>query len=174
MNDKSWPVWKNFTLHNGHQDGTPMTATVSVAQLSSGYLLQIGGEGRHMAERLFPAGAEEEALVLLEKISLGATLQELDFHQVLFNPKKKNIGIREEKRVLTPDNWCPTAEDGKVRVTFTGLMGPMWRVCVWGEDDLGVERDYPDDQREQAWAMYESIGDGITIDALLGMGLEYA
>lgn len=46
-------------------------------------------------------------------------------------------------RVPTPDNWSPTEADGCVRVSVIdmGVDTPMVRTCVWGGDDIGLERD---------------------------------
>ena len=32
-----------------------------------------------------------------------------------------------------------------------------WRVCVWGANGVGMERDYPADQRMQAAEMWRTI-----------------
>lgn len=45
-----------------------------------------------------------------------------------------------------------------IRVSLLELMHPHgWRVCVWGNDDFGMERDYAPDQRDQALALYQQI-----------------
>ena len=62
---------------------------------------------------------------------------------------------RIEVYKYTSDNWCPSFEldnpYGKgellVRVSTMPLMtdgDDRYRVCVWGEDDMGMERDFPD------------------------------
>ena len=50
-----------------------------------------------------------------------------------------------------------------------------WRVCVWGNDDTGMERDFPDDQRDAAMAMYNLITSWETVDryALTEQGFVY-
>lgn len=69
----------------------------------------------------------------------------------------------------TKDDWYPEFQltDGTklVRVSFTQT-GPdpkkfngEWRVCVWGDDDCGMERDYQGDQETECWNMFlEVIG----------------
>lgn len=45
-----------------------------------------------------------------------------------------------------------------IRVSLLELMHPHgWRVCAWGNDDFGMERDYAPDQRDQALALYQQI-----------------
>lgn len=168
------PIWKNFSLTDYPEAEEIITATVSMATLTNQYLVQIGGLKRHIAERLFPIDQKEEALALLDKIAAGVSFLDLAGLGVAPNYDKKNIWHRIEKRVSTPDNWCPTAQDGTVCVSFLGLRGSAWRVCVWGEDDLGMEWDFPDDQYEKAKGVYESIHDGITIHQLKQMGFDYA
>ena len=50
--------------------------------------------------------------------------------------------LRQEKRLLTNENWYPTREDGTVKASLLSLSDGKFRVCVWGEDDFGLERDY--------------------------------
>lgn len=82
---------------------------------------------------------------------------------------------------ITSDDWYPSYElsqwhNGKhqklVEVSFTQT-GPdpkygvgKWRVCVWGGDDFGMERDFVDEKR--AWCCFlEVIGlDDVTMTAL--------
>ena len=59
----------------------------------------------------------------------------------------------------TSDNWHPSFQlkDGTqlVRVSFTQT-GPNpphngeWRVCVWGDDDCGMEKDFLEEIAAQA------------------------
>lgn len=52
----------------------------------------------------------------------------------------------EEKFKPTTDDWCPNFDGNKVRVRIMCNMehnGKIWhRVCVWGMDDCGLERDF--------------------------------
>lgn len=64
---------------------------------------------------------------------------------------RKGFDPREHRRfavnIPTPDDWCPTLEDGTVEVQVLRLHSfapedkPAIRTCVWGGDDLGMERD---------------------------------
>ncbi len=57
-------------------------------------------------------------------------------------------GPREEltKRVKTTENWYPTAKDGQYEVSFIRDGPKKWRVCAWGDDDMGLEKEYDDNQ----------------------------
>lgn len=45
-----------------------------------------------------------------------------------------------------------------IRVSLLELRHPHgWRVCAWGNDDFGMERDYEPDQRDQALVLYQQI-----------------
>lgn len=67
-------------------------------------------------------------------------------------------GLQYTRRVPTPDDWHPTAEDGTVRVRVentTRVWGtPALRVSVWGLDDTGMERDEHFDRAEDAAAAF--------------------
>lgn len=66
--------------------------------------------------------------------------------------KKKTVDDNGEKLadiyVHTNDNWCPNYPGNKVRVGgFVNAVhhGQYWhRVYVWGDDDLGMEKDFLD------------------------------
>jgi len=71
----------------------------------------------------------------------------------------------------TSDNWCPNYNYDFVMVSFcqTGPNPPIngeWRVCVWGADDFGMERDFKN--KDEAWQVFiEVISlDNVTIDEL--------
>ena len=51
------------------------------------------------------------------------------------------VTVRRTKHVLSNEDWYPTLE-GKVRVSLIGWSDGAWRVCVWGGDDFGLERDW--------------------------------
>ena len=50
----------------------------------------------------------------------------------------------------TSDGWYPCYKiekdarhsEGLVEVIFTKLIDGMYRVCIWGADDFGMERDF--------------------------------
>jgi hypothetical protein len=66
---------------------------------------------------------------------------------------------------LTNDNWCPSYKLGNemaVEVSFIPLVsykteGNKWRVCIWGEDDTGMEKDFVSES-EAITAFLEVIG----------------
>lgn len=94
----------------------------------------------------------------------------------------------ERKTTMMPtlDDWYPNHKlenhpsglvEG-VQVSFIELMPfrnnpKLWRVCVWGNDDLGMERDYAD--RQEALAMYNLVTSWETVDkyTLTEQGFEY-
>lgn len=62
------------------------------------------------------------------------------------------------KRTL--DEWCPSYKvvydngqvDMFVEVSFMKLHpSNEWRVCVWGYDDCGMEKDFPPENENEAW-----------------------
>jgi len=168
------PRWKNFTLTDFPSPGNSLEATVSLATLTMHLLLQVAGNKQHIAERLFRIDEESAAEETFGRIAGGISSQGLRDLGLAPNPDKKNIGFREEKRVKSPDDWHPTAPDGTVAVSLLGLCGPAWRVCVWGDDDDGMELDFPDGQFDQAVKVYQSIQNGVTKAALKNMGFDWA
>lgn len=42
----------------------------------------------------------------------------------------------------TQDNWCPNYSDNLVEVSLLPLGEGGWRVCAWGADDFGLEKDF--------------------------------
>lgn len=69
------------------------------------------------------------------------------------------------KRTL--DEWYPsyqlkTANDKLLRedlvlVSFMQLDSGFWRVCAWGQDDMGLERDWPAEEERQAFTTFLQI-----------------
>jgi hypothetical protein len=46
-------------------------------------------------------------------------------------------------RVKTSENWHPTFPDGTLRASLLWMKPTdQWRVCFWGDDDFGMERDF--------------------------------
>ena len=89
----------------------------------------------------------------------------IDAHESRFPPSPKKRGRKKHKeqtvdrflqcRMKTADDWYPnlTGPEGKedeVQVTVLGWRkhydpedeSPAFRVCVWGGDDFGLERDF--------------------------------
>ena len=75
--------------------------------------------------------------------------------------KKIRVSVFKE----TTDDWCPSFEikgDARykyhlVEVSYLELSDGMWRVCVWGQDDMGMERDFEPHERVKAWEVFISI-----------------
>lgn len=84
------------------------------------------------------------------------------------------------KQVRVEEDWYPNYADGTVqarigracRVEKGVLLGDGWRVSVWGLDDYGLEKFFPDEGFDEAAQTYNSIGHGITKAALLQMGFK--
>lgn len=64
---------------------------------------------------------------------------------------------RRTAHIRTSFDWYPTRGDGLVRVSFIELHNDQFRVCVWGEDDYGLERDFPHVERQAAKRLYEQL-----------------
>lgn len=62
---------------------------------------------------------------------------------------------RRERWLLTSENWYPNWEGGKVKASFLRLRDGTYRVCVWGEDDFGMEKDFTD--RDTAEHVFERL-----------------
>lgn len=69
---------------------------------------------------------------------------------------------------LTNEDWYPSyslkqyyrgnSEPLLVRVALFELPSGGWRVCVWGADDFGMERDYSGEKAEEsARAMFNHV-----------------
>jgi hypothetical protein len=82
-------------------------------------------------------------------------------------------------------NWyegAPSGETKMVEVSFIPLLkweqcpDPGFRVCVWGNDDHGMERDYPSSEQDDALAMFYKIvsWEMVTHDALEADGFTFA
>lgn len=59
----------------------------------------------------------------------------------------------------TTDDWFPcyvVEDEGTqlVRIKFTHT-GSEWRVCAWGADDCGMERDFID--KNEAWFCFLEV-----------------
>jgi len=91
---------------------------------------------------------------------------------------KKNAKMPERSDIRRPtsDDWFPTAADGTVKVSFAELSTGQWRVCVWGDDDCGMERDFGPDDREQAVRMHLLLAgcSDVTKRLCADLGMTYA
>lgn len=101
--------------------------------------------------------------------------------------------MRVEVFKITSDDWYPSyhldswhqgvQKQGLVEVAFVQT-GPdpknglgEWRVCVWGGDDCGMERDYPGTTGEtECWTMFlQVIGlQDVTMNKLKTLGFRSA
>lgn len=88
---------------------------------------------------------------------------------------------RHEFRAPTTDDWCPTRADGTVTVSAVELVGGNGtvghtRVCVWGDDDLGMECDFDIDvvNFEMACIIADNLPRPITFEALVKLGFTRA
>lgn len=77
------------------------------------------------------------------------------------------------KKIKTREDWCPTV-GGVVEVSLLHLTTFEWRVCVWGGDDLGMERDFSADKKQEAQELYEKLTDNTTMYAMKKLGMKYA
>lgn len=76
---------------------------------------------------------------------------------------QKPINLKVFKQ--TKDDWYPSFKiAGDVRYADLVLVSYIelvpsgeWRVCVWGQDDMGVELDFPPYERVKAWDVFISI-----------------
>ncbi len=74
----------------------------------------------------------------------------------------------------TNDNWCPSYiikdsfnQWSAVEVSFIHLMDGLFRVCAWGADDIGMERDY-ESENEACVVFLQVIGeDYVDVDLLI-------
>ncbi len=66
----------------------------------------------------------------------------------------------------TNDDWYPAFEMGGeklVEVSFIQLTPwlpaeeRVWRVCVWGNDDCGMERDFSPNEENLAWSIFINV-----------------
>lgn len=90
---------------------------------------------------------------------------------------KKNAKIPERVSVMMPTlgDWYPSFKINNhpsglsegVKVSFLELLPfrkypQMWRVCVWGNDDFGMERDF--ESRADAHQMFTLITSWETVE----------
>lgn len=86
----------------------------------------------------------------------------------------------------TTDDWCPSyirstanyPNEGPklVEVSLLELHTGQFRVCVWGGDDLGMEKDFPADQQSQALNQFLTLlmWPNVNRDDLTTEGFVYA
>lgn len=79
--------------------------------------------------------------------------------------------FRPNARCLNPDYHNPLPYTA-LRVSMMQLSDGLWRVCVWGQDDMGMERDVKSPVTAQK--IFNTIQDFATKDALKKLGLHPA
>jgi hypothetical protein len=69
----------------------------------------------------------------------------------------------EKKLKPTRDNWCSNFPNNQVEVTIycnmaSGTNGCWHRVCVWGNEDCGMEKDFfGEEQEKDALSVYAKV-----------------
>lgn len=58
------------------------------------------------------------------------------------NDSYPTLTQKEEKFILTNEDWYPTREDGRVRVLLMGWTDGAWRVLIIGNDDFELEKRF--------------------------------
>lgn len=71
---------------------------------------------------------------------------------------------RKTKLIDTLENWRPSWPGKQVLVSCIPFIGSPygWRVCAWGADDFGLEKDFPNVDKQDALRLYEQITNGTT------------
>lgn len=57
----------------------------------------------------------------------------------------------------TEDDWFPSFDGDLVEVSFLRIWDGTWRVCAWGKDDFGLERDFAASQEAEAWNVFLQV-----------------
>ena len=70
---------------------------------------------------------------------------------------------RHQVMIQVPEDWAGNfkiADDVRYKDTrfcelsILHLHDGQWRVCIWGNDDTGMDRDFPADKFEEAHALF--------------------
>ena len=99
--------------------------------------------------------------------------------------KKIKLDFIFPKRVVhfknTKDYWAPNYNKNQVKLSYHGVINPyvqditkfVYRVSVWGADDLGMDRDF--DNHLDAKKLFNKIDSlkYVNKDILLDLGLKY-
>lgn len=78
---------------------------------------------------------------------------------------------KRSKFLKTHQDWHPTLQDGTFRLSLLKLRNG-WRVCAWGNDDFGFERDFPN--FSEAFDLWNSLGDWTTQEWFRANGFQRA
>lgn len=82
--------------------------------------------------------------------------------------------VRIEMYKATKGEWHPPyyLQDDRTRLVRVSMLelgpkprNPAWRVCAWGADDFGMERDFED--REEAEEMFLDIATWAAVEEKL-------
>lgn len=94
----------------------------------------------------------------------------------------KNSGLtwkyrRQEKMLTVPEDWYPCFPNSQVECSLIMALAPkrsrqesFVRVCLWGNDDFGLEKDFKPSEFQIAKKLYNSLKDGITQKELRELG----
>lgn len=86
---------------------------------------------------------------------------------------KIRLPISSGIRVPTVDDWHPNFPGDCVRVSsYARPEESWWRICVWGADDTGMERDF--DSVEKFEAALRRLPSVIAMADLLAAGFQWA
>ena len=81
--------------------------------------------------------------------------------------------LRLDKHLQTPEDWAPSIRLPGHKGRFLRASLVVWpeggaKVSVWGSDDFGMEREFPD--LEQARQAYRILPNPCTVEALKLLG----
>ncbi len=100
-------------------------------------------------------------------------------HLIVSKPEHGYHFYRRTAFVPVTDDWIPNHPANTVEVSTMSLhqgLAPAnaYRVCVWGADDFGMERDF--ETKEEAIALYEDMisRESLSRDVCRSLGLEPA
>ena len=101
----------------------------------------------------------------------------LNVGHIYQNIMNKTFKFEKPIRLMKPttDNWSPNFENNMVLVSYIGkLTDGNFRVCVWGNNDLGME--YDTKQEKNAKEMFQRLSKKniITQKKLLKLDFIYA
>ena len=104
-----------------------------------------------------------------EKTPLQEVLEALPYGADTYRTR---LSIRGASFRPAMESWSPNFPGELVCINMVPLPDGRWRVCVWGEDDIGMECDVP--SRDEAWRIYKSLPVVIWIDDLVSRGFRGA
>lgn len=82
--------------------------------------------------------------------------------------------VEQTIRVPTTDDWYPNYPGDTVELSLLNLLDGEFRVCVWGADDFGLEKDFKNPK--EALRTYRAVKNScvVTKASLYDMGFETA